>query len=260
MGILRSALLNMRTEALSYNCMDKQEVNPSGVLKMEKFTEWIKELALYLGRWRQNGENKFFNSSSIEEYDIVFLKDKTWDSSYLARCEYVASFLCVASYNGKSQNTYVKTTVECIFPGANWTRKFRKIPYNSNIVEYGVSVDDLDRTRKGESSAHIWRDDLQFPNSHETTNLVSMLRFKDKMFHYYNAFWNLFLLGLDEDVYNSQLSNVIELVHYFNFDEPMLRDWCHAVEYVMNGNKLSENCDLKCETVEGRRFFLHKNE
>ena len=68
------------------------------------------------------------------------------------------------------------------------------------------------------------------------------------------------LLAIDDDIYNKQLSNIIELAHYFDFDEPMMRDWCRAVEYVLAGNKLSEDCDLECETVEGARFFLHKKE
>ena len=58
---------------------------------------------------------------------------------------------------------------------------------------------------------------------------------------YYIIFWNLFLAAMDDDIYNEQLATVAELA-------------------VFVGNKLSEDCDLECETVEGARFFLHKEE
>lgn len=77
---------------------------------------------------------------------------------------------------------------------------------------------------------------------------------------HYIIFWNLFLAAMDDDIYNEQLATVAELAACFGFDEPMMRDWCRAVEYVFAGNKLSEDCDLECETVEGARFFLHKEE
>ena len=76
----------------------------------------------------------------------------------------------------------------------------------------------------------------------------------------YIIFWNLFLAAMDDDIYNEQLATVAELAACFGFDEPMMRDWCRAVEYVFAGNTLSEDCDLECETVEGAKFFLHKEE
>ena len=83
---------------------------------------------------------------------------------------------------------------------------------------------------------------------------------KSDLMKYYIIFWNLFLAAMDDDIYNEQLATVAELAACFGFDEPMMRDWCRAVEYVFAGNKLSEDCDLECETVEGARFFLHKEE
>ena len=38
----------------------------------------------------------------------------------------------------------------------------------------------------------------------------------------------------------------------------MLRDWCRAANYVLAGNLLSANCDLVCETPEGKALFLHQ--
>lgn len=36
----------------------------------------------------------------------------------------------------------------------------------------------------------------------------------------------------------------------------MMEDWCNAVNYVLSGKRLSENCDLICKTEAGKIFFL----
>lgn len=69
-------------------------------------------------------------------------------------------------------------------------------------------------------------------------------------------FWNLLLCALDDDIYNEQLPLVIELAHCFKLDEHIVADICRAVEYVLSGKKLSEDCNLHCETVECAKFFL----
>ena len=66
------------------------------------------------------------------------------------------------------------------------------------------------------------------------------------------------MVSLDDDIYNEQMPNVADLAFIFGFDEHMMRDWCRAVEYVLSCNRLSENCDLHCDTVEGAKFFLHE--
>lgn len=51
----------------------------------------------------------------------------------------------------------------------------------------------------------------------------------------------------------------MSLAQKLGFTEEMMRDWCHAVEFVFAGNMLSENCGLECETKEGKAFFLHQS-
>lgn len=71
-------------------------------------------------------------------------------------------------------------------------------------------------------------------------------------------FWMLFIAALDDEIYNNELDSIIDIAYCMDFDEAMIRDWCHAVEYVMQGNRFSQNCDLRLETEEGKRFFLHE--
>ena len=257
------------------------ELNPAETIRMEKFVLEIKRLAVYLGQfcgrydkwtgWAYDGKPN--SVTSIDSYNAYVLRE----SEYC--CLFDDYFICLACGKGNSNNPYLKTVIETIFPAWNLYKEYnpcprrRKyqtrehlflIPYNSNAEKYNWTEDLMG---DGEFP-NIWRDDIQYPSSYGEKILKDVLsnvikssgyaheRWENKA--YYNLFWNLFLLALDEDIYNEQLSNVIEFAHYLDFDEPMLRDWCRAVEYVMNGNKLSENCDFKCETLEGARFFLHK--
>ena len=68
----------------------------------------------------------------------------------------------------------------------------------------------------------------------------------------------LFATTIDDEIYNNELSGIIDLAYCLDFNEAMIRDWCRAIEYVLAGNHLNENCDLECESEEGNRFFLHK--
>lgn len=73
-------------------------------------------------------------------------------------------------------------------------------------------------------------------------------------------FWLLFLAAINKELYNNELPSIIDLAYCLKFDEAMIRDWCHAVKYVLENNQLNEKCDLQCETDAGRKFFLHQNQ
>ena len=80
----------------------------------------------------------------------------------------------------------------------------------------------------------------------------------DKKDTYTLIFWLLFLAAIDEDLYNNELSSIIDFAYCLKFDESMIRDWCNAVKYVLEGNHLNEACDLQCATDAGKEFFLHQ--
>ena len=73
-----------------------------------------------------------------------------------------------------------------------------------------------------------------------------------------NVFWNLFLLSIDDNIYNNEAENVADLAAIYHFTPEMMEDWCNAVNYVLSGKRLSENCDLICKTEAGKIFFLHQ--
>ena len=73
-----------------------------------------------------------------------------------------------------------------------------------------------------------------------------------------NVFWNLFLLAIDDNIYNEEAENVADLAAIYHFTPEMMEDWCNAVNYVLSGKRLSENCDLICMTEAGKKFFLHQ--
>ena len=69
-------------------------------------------------------------------------------------------------------------------------------------------------------------------------------------------FWLLFSAAANDEIYNRELSNIVDLAYCFDFNEKILRDWCKAVTFVATNGKLDRKSDLKLETPEGKNFFL----
>lgn len=262
----------------------KEEETPletNTMVKMERFLIWVKEIALYVGKNTLTGyyqrhpmdcsESK--KIKNIYDYDACILqkKDSYWPND--------DPYLCIAGGLGKTENIYVKILIETIFPvypinpdrskpGAFWHTFYQRklVPYGG---EYFVETNVQNEISQYQFK-FPWRDDMDITPIQYSREILSQSinQLRDcKAYYgytedwmYYIIFWNLFLVAMDDDIYNEQLATVAELAACFGFDEPMMRDWCRAVEYVFAGNKLSEDCDLECETVEGAKFFLHKEE
>lgn len=89
------------------------------------------------------------------------------------------------------------------------------------------------------------------------TNMVTECCLNSNEVSYNFVFWLLVMSAINDDIYNNELSEIIDIAYCLKFNEGMIRDWCKAVEYVLAGNHLSETCDLKLETEDGNKFFLH---
>lgn len=241
----------------------KEKTNLDDDIKLKKFSVMLKETAVYLGnrQWPLADISSLHSTINVwsgwrgEEIETVdnynkFILGLDGKSQ--------VNFICVAGGDGKSQNPYVKTLVETIFPlfvelsHCMFFVKADSVPFNSTVKitdSFGWKeiMNGLNKT--------AWRDDVEIYRNHSEIidNIIPKLNTNAQM---YSLFWNLFLTAIDDEIYNSQLSRVIDLAFMFHFDEHMIRDWCRAVEYVLNGNRLSENCNLHCDTIEGGWFFL----
>ena len=71
------------------------------------------------------------------------------------------------------------------------------------------------------------------------------------------VFWLLFGAAVCDEVYNGELSNIVDMAYCLGFDEPLMRDWCKAVAFVVGGGRLKEGAALQLETAAGKAFFLH---
>ena len=72
-------------------------------------------------------------------------------------------------------------------------------------------------------------------------------------------FWLLFGAAVNDDIYNNELSNIVDLAYCFDFNEKMLRDWCKAVSFFAANGKLDKDSPLTLETSEGRKFFVNSD-
>ena len=82
----------------------------------------------------------------------------------------------------------------------------------------------------------------------------------DKNFNefYRLVFWLLFSASIDDEIYNNELSNIVDLAYCIGFDEKTIRDWCKVVVFVVSGGQLDEKSPLQLETAAANSFFLHK--
>ncbi len=76
---------------------------------------------------------------------------------------------------------------------------------------------------------------------------------------YNSIFWLLFMAAIDEEIYNYELSSIVDLAYCFKFNEPMVRDWCKVIDYILSGNTLCKESELELETTEGNEYFLYKD-
>ena len=100
MGVGKVTLLKKEADT-------QPEFDPAEAIKMEKFTKWIKELAVYLGQFRR------YNNKTVPCYfekDIITTA-KGYDNHFMDDFVPHESYLCVAGGRGKSKNKYVHLIV-----------------------------------------------------------------------------------------------------------------------------------------------------
>ncbi len=143
--------------------------------------------------------------------------------------------IIVADGAGKSNNSLIKSVVvEALgLPG----EKYSYSKYLSNFI------------------SSVWCEDLKVCREN-LTSLSALL--KEDKHGWSNVFWNLFLLAIDDKIYNEEAENVADLAAIYHFTPEMMEDWCNAVNYVLSGKRLSKHCDLICKTEAGKIFFLHQ--
>jgi hypothetical protein len=71
-------------------------------------------------------------------------------------------------------------------------------------------------------------------------------------------FWSLFLCAVSEAFYDNELNLVSDLAAALEFTPDDVKDWITAVKFVLDGNELSEECDLPVHGDKAQKFFLHK--
>lgn len=249
----------------------EQELSSRDTVRLAKFRRFVEEIDIYL--------SKKENEKLSEDWFYCI------SHSYLG-CTQIGC-IAVACGRGNSQSPYVKLVAELLFP----VREYRYTGYNTSrgkLLSFNAQIsmkqynwpDTLSYQTWKEDGYYFgclqefywgWRDDIEYDRKNPNILYYNIDGFLSncteyttkehiELTKYRTIFWNLFMVSLDDDIYNEQMPNVADLAFIFGFDEHMMRDWCRAVEYVLAGNRLSETCDLHCDTVEGAKFFLHSED
>ena len=66
-------------------------------------------------------------------------------------------------------------------------------------------------------------------------------------------FWLIFIVSVDNENYNENLSIVSDVAYLLGFDKERLADWVVAVKGVLEGKKLNE---IEYKTEAAKEFFI----
>lgn len=76
---------------------------------------------------------------------------------------------------------------------------------------------------------------------------------------YEMIFWWLVILVLDTNLYRQYLNYLSDIADIFGFTEDMIKDWCEAVIYWLDGNDIDDKSKIEFLTTDANNFFKHKN-
>lgn len=243
----------------------EQELSSRDTVRLAKFRRFVEETDIYLSKkeTKKLPEDWFYCISCLD-----------WGCTQIG-C------IAVACGSGNSQNPYVQLVAELLFPVREYdcgSITPELLPFNTRIsmkqYKWPDTLSYQEWKERGRGLVEFfwgWRDDIEYDRKNPNilyynidgflSNCTEYIKKEHiELTKYRTIFWNLFMVSLDDDIYSEQMPNVADLAFIFGFDEHMMRDWCRAVEYVLAGNRLSETCDLHCDTVEGAKFFLHSED
>lgn len=87
----------------------------------------------------------------------------------------------------------------------------------------------------------------------------SMYRKEIHQCEYEMIFWWLVILVLDTNLYRQYLNYLSDIADIFGFTEDMIKDWCEAVIYWLDGNDIDDKSKIEFLTTDANNFFKHKN-
>ena len=189
-------------------------------MKIKKFEMLIRDIDEYLGRTGISGDREV--SRMTEEGDEII--------------EYVpiSPLEFLIENDGKSE--------------------YLNLIYKNSFRKRGVGILGSDKC--------IWLDQIE---KQDITKFIECIRKCNGCANtYYNKpeqcnvpnhllFWLIFIVSVDNDNYNENLSIVSDTAYLLGFDEKKSQDWIVAAKGVLEGKKLKE---LKYQTKEAKTFFI----
>lgn len=218
--------------------------------KLVKFESMIDEVKSYLGKYGDNRKDHYVSIASFAS---------SWAKAVGRGYFGLSTF--VFGTTGDDARAYLPNCMK------KYEQNLYILVMENKLVRRGYTIADLGTLMNEHSSD--WQevikrdpkldwDNEKLLSESDVINLYKRNPTETKVQCYAIIFWMLFTTAIDDEIYNNELAGIIYLAYNLDFSEEMIRDWCRAIEYILAGNRLNENCDLECESEEGKRFFLHK--
>ena len=210
--------------------------------KLVKFESMIDEVKSYLGQYEYNRKEHYVSFASVG----------TFAKAINRGCFGLSTF--GFGITGDDAKAYLPNCMK------NYEKNMYIIVMENKLVRKDYTIADLGIFLQDfiKRDPKLDWDNEKLLSESDVINLYKRNPTETKAKCYAIIFWMLFTTAIDDEIYNNELAGIIDLAYNLDFSEEMIRDWCRAIEYVLDGNHLSEDCDLVCKTVEGKKFFLHK--
>lgn len=211
--------------------------------KLVKFDSMIEEVNSYIVKYRNNCEDHYVSMMKAMSRGVFGLSTFTFGTTSDNAKTYLPN--CMKNYE---QNPYI-----VVMENKLVRRKYTIADLGTLMNEHGSDWPEVIK-----KAPYVDMDKEKLLSESDVINLYKRNPTETKVRCYVIIFWILFTTAIDDEIYNNELAGIIDLAYNLDFSEEMIRDWCRAIEYVLDGNHFSEDCDLVCESEEGKTFFLHK--
>ncbi len=197
-----------------------------------------------LNKSSEGGESTV-NNDDMKKVKFEILCSKIYE--YLNTCK-EDGIRIYLFWNDEYDNKYMECvknvcTYDCVAPVIGWGNNRCKDGFASYMAMY--TLDNLHKEIDGMLDDKVSADSLDRVIGERHQRIYQVV------------FWNLLAVMIDPDVYEKDLSKVIDVAYSFDFTEAMMKDWCNAVKYVLEGNFKKDFLGADIKSPAGRTFFLH---
>lgn len=209
----------------------------SAEMKLKKFEMLIRDIDEYLGK------------SGIFK-DVYIEKDENTSGNNSQKNEDKRKFSPVNFYEDINEDKILFSPIELFIESNTKSEYLNIILKNSFRTSCCCGKCDFQLSNYVKQDVNLFIEEIRKCN--KCYNLLGTFNNKCSVPNHL-MFWLIFIVSVDNENYNENLSIVSDVAYLLGFDEERLADWVVAVKGVLEGKKLNE---IEYKTEAAKEFFI----